>query len=268
LAAALEANPDCDLAHCPLRAIDENGNDAVETLKWWSEASAFVQSSGPLLHQLHVRPAPFDGLLHLLGGSVYVSITQLLIRRRLFDRIGLFESRWGSVGDFNWNMRASLVANTVHVPDTWGGWRIHRSQATAGIGLGSSEHARKIDDMIEHAIETSQKMLPPALRQRLLSSWSCEGKERRAFAREVRARYNSRLRRRSFILRRFLTASTPAREYVKFHLYGGSPSDWVRRCLDEAGHGAALVPARRLPERPSVINDSSVARQSRVVPVR
>jgi Glycosyl transferase family 2 len=248
LVAALDANPDCDLAHCPLRAIDENGNDVVEIGKWWSEASAFVQSSGPFLHRLHVRRAPFDGLLHLLGGSVYVSITQLLIRRRLFDRIGGFESRWGSVGDFNWSMRAALVANTVHVPDTWGGWRVHGSQATAGIGFGSSEQAGKIDDMIEHAIQTSQEILPSALRQLLVSSWSVEARERRAFTREVAARYNSTFRRRNFILRRFLTASIPAREYVKSRLYGGCPSDWVRRCLDEAGHGPAFASANRSSE--------------------
>ena len=243
LVAALEANPGCDLAHCPLRAIDENGEDVVETRKWWSEASVFVQSSGPLLDCLHIRRAPFDGLLHLLGGSVYISITQLLIRRRLFDRIGGFESRWGSVGDFNWNMRAALLANTIHVPDTWGGWRLHGSQATAGIGLGSSQNARKIDDMIEHAIDTSQDFLPSALRQRLVSRWLLEAKRRRAFTREVDARYSSPIKRRCFILRRFLTASIPAREYVKSRLQGGSPSDWVQRCLDEVGHGPALVSA-------------------------
>ena len=90
-----------------------------------------------------MRRAPFDGLLHLRGRAVYTSITQLLIRRSLFDRIGHFDSRWGSVGDFNWNMRAGLVTNTVHVPDTWGGWRIHASQATALNDFMSAEHAER-----------------------------------------------------------------------------------------------------------------------------
>jgi hypothetical protein len=266
LVAALDANPDCDLAHCPLRAIDENGESVVEMQKWWSEASVFVRSSGPLLYSPHVRRAPFDGLLHLLGGSVYVSITQLLIRRTLFDRIGGFESRWGSVGDFNWSMRAALVANTVHVPDTWGGWRVHRSQATAGIGLGSPEHVRKIDDMIEHAIEMSRDLLSPRVSQRLASSWACKAQERRAFAREVQRRSNSRLKRRSFILWQFLTASASARDYVKSHMSGGSPSDWVRRCLDDVGHGPALVRANARSEWPSAIDDFNVPGEVPVVP--
>jgi hypothetical protein len=67
----------------------------------------------------------------------------------------MFESMWGSAGDFNWNMRATLVANTVHVPDTWGGWRVHALQATAGACIGSAEHAAKIDAMIEHAIRAT-----------------------------------------------------------------------------------------------------------------
>ena len=103
---------------------------------WWSTRSVFALSSGPLLDRSHIRRAPFDGLLHLSGRSVYISITQLLIRRSLFDRIGLFESTWGSVGDFNWSMRAGLAASTVHVADTWGGWRLHAAQATRGCRPG------------------------------------------------------------------------------------------------------------------------------------
>src|SRR5207302_9066095 len=133
---ALDANPDCDLAHCNLRMFDTHGDELAST--WWLKCSVFARSSAELLQQQHVRRAPFDGLLHLLGDTVYTSITQLLIRRSLFSRIGLFESRWGSLGDFNWNMRAGLLANAVHVPDTWGGWRQHTAQATAAARFGST----------------------------------------------------------------------------------------------------------------------------------
>ena len=129
LVAALEAHPECDVAHCRLRTIDEHGCDTDS--EWWPTGSIFARSSGDLLQRPHIRRAPYDGLLHLLNSPVYISVTQLLIRRSLFDRVGFFKSQWGSVGDYNWNMRAGLVANTIHVPDTWGGWRVHASQATA-----------------------------------------------------------------------------------------------------------------------------------------
>src|SRR5437764_4130389 len=117
LVEAMDANPECDLAHCALRMFDRNGDELPS--EWWSQWSLFARSSRPLLNQRHVRRAPYDGLLHLSGDTVYTSITQLLIRRSLFALTGLFESRWASLGDFNWNMRAGLLANAVHVPDTW-----------------------------------------------------------------------------------------------------------------------------------------------------
>jgi glycosyltransferase involved in cell wall biosynthesis len=242
LVAALDAHPECDLAHCRLRAIDETGRVHAATAEWWSQG-LFAASSGSLLHRLHVRRAPFDGMLHLLGETVYTSITQLLIRRSLFDRIGLFEPTWGSIGDFNWGMRAGLVGNTVHVPDTWGGWRVHAKQATAAVDLSSPEAARKVDRMIDHAIESCGELLSPALRECLVARWSPQASELRAFKREV-ALGRQRLlpRRGAFIVGRALSGSAPARTYLKSRLLGRSSADWIRCCLEEAGYGPTLIP--------------------------
>ena len=240
LAGALDAHPDCDLAHCALKKIDERGRELPDH---WSRSSVFAVSAGGLLHRSHVRRAPFDGMLHLTGGSVYFSITQLLIRRSLFDRIGLFETRWGSVGDFNWGMRAGLVAHTVHVPDTWGGWRIHRTQATAGVGFGSPEHASRIDQMIDHALISSEECLGPAVRRFLVSEWAPQARALRAFRREVAARRQQSMAHRSrFIVGQMLTGSGPAREYVASRVSGRSFADWVRARLEQAGCGPSLVP--------------------------
>jgi hypothetical protein len=244
LVAALDAHPECDLAHCPLRAVDEHGREITSVRDWWMRGSSFAISSGPLLSSLHVRQAPFDGLLHLLGGSVYTSITQLLIRRSLFDRIGLFESTWGSVGDFNWGMRAGLVANSVHVPDTWGGWRVHSSQATAAVRLDSPEHLRKVDAMIRHAVETCQHLLPPAVRAPLTSQWMDEAHEWRALMVEIsRRRDQSLARRRAFLVGQLCGGSASAWEYVTSRVMGRSAAEWVRRRLAAAGCGSTLVPS-------------------------
>ena len=146
---ALDENPDCDIAHCPMRVMDEHGDPAPD---WWSENSLFVRSSGALVARRHKRVAPLDGMLCLLGDNIYSSVTQLLIRRSLFDRIGYYRSDWGSVGDFHWNLRAGLAASAVHVPDTWGGWRMHQNQATAAVRLRSPEHQALIDGMIEDVV--------------------------------------------------------------------------------------------------------------------
>jgi len=236
LVAALDAHPECDIAHCRLRAIDEHGDEQTATTEWWARDSLFAQSSGPLVDRGHIRRAPLDGLLHLLGGTVYISITQLLIRRSLFDRIGLFESRWGSIGDFHWAMRAGLVADTVHVPDTWGGWRLHGSQATAAVKLGSAEHARKIDDMIEDAIGVAAAFLAPPVRRELTQRWTDEARALRAFRRAVAARRSFPARRRGALLvREILEGSIPARRYLVSRLLGRSPLHWLTQRMASAG---------------------------------
>jgi hypothetical protein len=184
LVKALQVNPDCDLAHCHLRMIDAAGRELDD---WWARESIFAISSGSLFSRPHVRVAPFDGLLHLSGGNVYISITQLLIRRRVFDSVGPFLGRWGSLGDFEWEMRAGLTVNTVNVPDTWGGWRVHGDQATAAVRFESSDHRRRIDEMISSAIQGTQHLLPPRLGFKLQQSWMRAAYDLREFLAEIRA---------------------------------------------------------------------------------
>jgi hypothetical protein len=236
MVAALTAHPECDIAHCPLLQIDSDGRALPDS---WSTGSIFALSSGPKLNTRHVRHAPLDGLLHLHGGTVYVSVTQLLIRRSLFDRIGLFDSRWGSVGDFNWVMRAALVAHTVHVPDTWGGWRMHDDQATVRIQMGSEGHAKVIDDMIEHAVQASGALMPPAVHEHLTTRWMRQAKEMRAFGRQLAARARLSLPRRAgYTMASVLRGSTPAWQYAAARLRGHSFHDWVFRQLNKVGYGA------------------------------
>lgn len=243
LVAALDSHPECDIAHCRLRQIDEHGR-TTEASNWWDTQSSFARSSGELLQRPHIRRAPFDGLLHLLGRTVYISITQVLIRRSLFDRIGLFESKWGSVGDFNWNMRAGLVANTVHVPETWGGWRIHPNQATSAAEFGSVDHSMKIQSMIEDAVTQFEKGMACHLRKPLAQT-----REFGALLAGVAARRNNAINRKAFVIRRLLTGSAAARAYVKakLGLAGARPwpeaaPDLVRHWLEDAGTGELLVP--------------------------
>ena len=235
LVAALEANPDCDIAHCPVKVIDETGRVVADMCEWWWKQSPFARSSGALVDRSHVRYAPLDGALHLLGGSVYISVTQLLIRRALFDRIGYYESSWGSIADFNWNMRAGLAANTVHVPDTWGGWRVHANQATAAAGLWSAQHDRKVDEMIDHAIDTSGDAVSPAVQQQL-SQWRAQAQELRRYMRELE-NYPGRLQRSDFIIRRLAGGSAAAFEHVKLRLRGRPLSDWIIKGLETSRVG-------------------------------
>lgn len=243
---ALEANPECDLAHCALRMFDGNGDELSST--WWTQSSLFARSSGALLNQRHIRRAPFDGLLHLSGDTVYTSITQLLIRRSLFSRTGLFEPRWGSLGDFNWNMRAGLIANTVHLPDTWGGWRQHTGQATAAARFGSPSHVAQMDEMIEHAIARVSGCLEPRIRTGLVRKWNPRMRSMRHFDLAMRTGA-TRVQRRMSLLYHLGRGSWFARWHLINRLrkapdFLESMPGLIATWLEEEGVTPVLVPVQ------------------------
>jgi GT2 family glycosyltransferase len=241
LVAALERNPECDLSHCRLRVV---GDRAEELQGWWEKYSLFARSCGSLLDQPHVRRAPFDGLLHLSGESLYTSITQLLIRRSLFDRIGYFEKTWGSVGDFEWDMRASLVGSTVHVPDTWGGWRIHGAQATAGVKSWSPEHVRKIDAMIGHALKTAAPHFTVESRALITADACHQAREKLRLFSGLRLR-ETRSSRWKFLMEELLKPSPAALSHLAGKFSGEiawpvAVPGTVRGWFEHAGLGAPL----------------------------
>lgn len=123
---ALERNPECGIAHCCLQLIDEHGDPSTSNWEKWSAQQYF----GEWIHQYHVRRAPHDGILHLGFYTVYSSLTQLLIRRTIFEEYGLFGTDCTPHSDFEWGMRVSLNENIVHVPLKLATWRRHRQQAT------------------------------------------------------------------------------------------------------------------------------------------
>lgn len=242
LVRALDAHPECQIAHCPLHPIDEHGNTDATLQHWWWHASEFALSSRTLINTPHVRYAPFDGLLHLLGGSVYVSSTQLLVRRELFDAIGYFEGTWGSVGDFNWSMRAGLLANTIHVPDTWGGWRQHSAQATAGVSFTSREHARLIDAMIDDALAVAAAGLSASV-QAGLPRLTREACAFRRVTRELASRHQQTpLRRGGFLLGQLARGSAATRDYVLMRVRRRSSADWIRPRLEAILPAPPLMP--------------------------
>jgi glycosyltransferase involved in cell wall biosynthesis len=242
LVAALEQHPECDIAHCNLRVIDSSSREFDHG---WSTISLFALSSGALIDVPHVRVAPFDALLVFSGRTVYWSVTQLLIRRDLFERTGLFESRWGSIGDANWQMRACLVANTVHVASTWAGWRVHPDQATGSINYYSSEHERKTQEMIDHAIRSMRPLIPKKTFARLQKKWSCEARSLRRFLRGIEQSPSKRARR-LFFVRELLKGEFGASLHLRLRTQ--SNPYWpeaARKWAFESGVKTSLIPLDR-----------------------
>ena len=152
-------------------------------------------------------------------------------------------------------MRAGLVANTVHVPDTWGGWRIHPSQATDRSGFNSPEHLCKIEDMIENACAACENLMSPPLRHQLRNFWGPITREHRTFRCEFERRREDWFGRQVFAAGSLVAGSPAAVDYVKSKLLRRPP--WAEaapntlKCwLDEAGFGPALVPIEDAEAKP------------------
>ena len=241
---ALEEHPECDLGHCMLRVIDGEGNEHVKD-QWWREHSMFARSCGNSLNEAHLRRTPFDGFLHFFGETVYISITQLLIRRTLFDRVGVFSAKWGSIGDFNWGMRAALTSSTFHVPDTWAGWRVHSKQATSNVQIGTPEHRAEVHRMIKDALFRFEYAAGLGLQTALEKARECQ-KFWEAH-RAVQTRYG----RMCHFGRELLKGSELARVCMAWKLVAKEEEElqdkligWMKDTLSEAGVAGPLVSCR------------------------
>lgn len=239
MAGALERHGDCDLAHCPLRIVDGHTRPIVPPP--WPANTVFASGAPDLVDRPHVRRAPYDGLLHLSGRHVYLSIAQLLIRRSLFSKVGPFLNRWGNISDFNWEMRAGLVASTVHVPGTWASWRIHEKQATHVVNFESPERDRKIEQMIADAVESCDRFLPRELSR---SPWLDRTRNIRNYYARL-AHEPSARKRRIFQLGQLLAGAPGVRSEIINVLSRGKK--WpivapglIRSWIEDSGFGPTL----------------------------
>ncbi len=125
---ALDRHSDCGIAHCCLTFIDASSAPISEGHCWENLPS--VRYLADWMGRNHVRERGHDTVLALAMGSVYYSLTQLLVQCRTYKEAGTFRTNWGSFADLEWQMRAALVTKTVHVPEYLATWRLHSGQAS------------------------------------------------------------------------------------------------------------------------------------------
>jgi glycosyltransferase involved in cell wall biosynthesis len=123
----LECLPQVMVAVCDFENIDEASR---------SMRSPFADQLRSFYGDWMLRPCLRNGKTEFLTqacfGQVWYSMTTVLFRRDLIDRIGLFREDIGSVADVEWAMRASLMSDVAFVPGRLATWRVHQNQATPG----------------------------------------------------------------------------------------------------------------------------------------
>jgi len=157
MVAALDTYPQCDLAHCCLTIIDEHGMP-IQPNPWDRYYPSLYY--GEKMQKFHIRQAPLDGILHCFLYTVYTSLTQLLIRKSLFSKIGTFSTCYGSMADFAWGMKASLVSDTIHIPNYLATWRRYPEQATSNTMLDNPQTFLFFISMMREAISCGLDIRP------------------------------------------------------------------------------------------------------------
>ena len=166
MVAALRRHRDCDICHCQLEVIDENGHRMSG--KWEWRQYPVARYFADLLDKEHIRPAPHDGILHCAVYTVFTSLTQILTRRSLFEDTGPFKTDIGEGADFEWGMRASLTCSVVHLPKTLATWRVHSEHITSNAPnpLETAASHASLSRMVTSAFDSLENR-NPVLRSRL-----------------------------------------------------------------------------------------------------
>lgn len=143
LLSAADQVAQCDLVTSAPWTTDEAGVDT---------SSVLADRLGRILIGRRVRRGPLDGRRELVAGMLFgtptLSMTQMIIRKSLFSRVGLFPTEFGSAGDYVWQMRAFQKARAAYVPRKLGSWRQHVAQATsANVQSGVEGRARMLVKM-------------------------------------------------------------------------------------------------------------------------
>jgi glycosyltransferase involved in cell wall biosynthesis len=131
--------PKAGIAVCDLLFIDRNGDKllpadlighltARATENLLSLDTVRTSVPGEICRHLNYRPVPHDCLLHFAGRSVYCSLTQLVVRMSSIKAVAPFETKIGSIADYEWLLRLTACAGSVHLPRKLAMWRYHGNQ--------------------------------------------------------------------------------------------------------------------------------------------
>jgi glycosyltransferase involved in cell wall biosynthesis len=125
LLAPLRRLPEVSVAVCDYQTINKNGQPIDMPLE-----NSPRQFLGEWMTKPCLRPRLTEFVLHCCFNTIWVTMTAVLFRRSLLEKIGLFRTDRGSQADLEWTLRATLATDVAFVPGRFATWRVHGSQAT------------------------------------------------------------------------------------------------------------------------------------------
>ena len=125
LSSPLQRHPEISVAVCDYQTIDEAGRSLEMPL-----GNSPRQFLGEWMTKPCLRPRLTEFVLHCCFNTIWVTMTAILFRRSLLEKIGPFRTDRGSQADLEWTLRATLATDVAFVPGRFATWRVHGNQAT------------------------------------------------------------------------------------------------------------------------------------------
>lgn len=85
---------------------------------------------GGWLDRRHLRDGEEEYWRHILSGSVYISLTEIAVRRDALEKVGGFLETVGNWADIYWGAQVVRGGKILHVPATYATWRLRPGQTT------------------------------------------------------------------------------------------------------------------------------------------
>jgi len=155
LAHLLAVHPDVDQVTCNLQIIDAASRPL-------GRAQFCDQWIGDWLTKNHRRCGLTEFVAGCVGFATCLSLTALLFRRSLLDKVGFFPEDRAGIGDYEWCLRTYLHTDTIHLAEELATWRQHDRQVT--FNRDEARLNPLFIAMIEAVLKFGQDRLPAQLR--------------------------------------------------------------------------------------------------------
>jgi glycosyltransferase involved in cell wall biosynthesis len=136
---ALDAYADIDVCHFQCDLINEIGTAISKTDDLFGSDFIYTDAN----KYAHRRSGICDFFMHFVYRALYTTITSLVFRKSLIDKLEGFSTFFGTSGDYDWTMRTCLFTDILYIPETLATWRTHVDQATKTVSY-SQYHERSL----------------------------------------------------------------------------------------------------------------------------
>lgn len=122
----LERLPELQVAVCDFQRIGADGRELEDDVRL-AEIRKFL---GEWLQVPSIRNGRAEFLIQASLGTTWHTMTSVMFRRTLIDRIGMFRTDCGSYADSDWSLRAQLASDIAYVPGRLATWRFYQGQGS------------------------------------------------------------------------------------------------------------------------------------------